>query len=658
MVLGFDFFRKDLEINKKILVEELDRIRNDYEDWKHSFEKELDSFKSLNKEDQIDFLITTWFSPERFPKCPTVLSQGNIVDDPYFFFCTDGDSLVYQSNFDINIKRGNKKIVRFTDARARHLRFKAWSWDNKFDITIEKWLLKKVSPRLGQNDGLDVNSPSGVDVFTPGREIPIIRKKESSGIGDIAKLMKKEQDEVMGAPIEWTTLIKGVAWSGKTNILLHRIQYLLWEHPNKFSQENILFLCYNVGLKKYIYTMLKNNFPKVNAQTIDKWQKDMFKKYAWVPYDLEKGNDISRTKIEKIFQSFLWNIDDIGKYLICSISSKVRIKSENFLLSFLRWRVERGSDVTILVKINILKILQVLFPNVKKYDKSHMYIGLYILSITEIKQKEGNNSVIIRMWDKEFEYSYPKSYAIMRYILDKPKYDHIFIDEVQDLTNIQIKIFDGFHKNSMTLAGDETQLLSWNQIQKLEESIGISINRKFFLWTSHRNSLQTAIFANEVLKDATVKSEIQKIGFSGLKPIIKYCKNSAVLLEYLQEKIKDLVKNEPSASICVALPKNDLLSVVEKKLKLKGVDCYIARWHEWDFLKKVHITNYHQAKWLEFDYMFILGINNFLSWASTPNKENVVYTLVTRAIKRVYIPFIWDLPSLFKKINKGTYILQ
>ena len=48
----------------------------------------------------------------------------------------------------------------------------------------------------------------------------------------------------------------------------------------------------------------------------------------------------------------------------------------------------------------------------------------------------------------------------MRYILDKPKYDHIFIDEIQDLTNIQIKIFDGFHKNSMTLAGDETQLLS------------------------------------------------------------------------------------------------------------------------------------------------------------------------------------------------------
>ena len=41
-----------------------------------------------------------------------------------------------------------------------------------------------------------------MDVFTPGREIPIIRKKKSSGIGDIAKLMKKEQDEVMGAPIE------------------------------------------------------------------------------------------------------------------------------------------------------------------------------------------------------------------------------------------------------------------------------------------------------------------------------------------------------------------------------------------------------------------------------------------------------------------------
>lgn len=642
MAFNFDFFEKDLQINKRIITEEINNIKNEHNREKQDYEREVESFKTMNKEDQMDFMIDTWFSPAKHPSTPIVLSQDTSLNDPYFFFCTDEDMLVYQSSLDLNIKRENKKIVRFTDYRARHLRFKDRSWNNKFNITIEKWILKSIEPIMTEPiDTFNISS-----LVKTEEKITINRKKKTSGMGDISRLMKKEQDEIMWAPIEWTTLIKWVAWSGKTNILLHRIQYLLWEHPSKFSQEKILFMCYNVWLKKYIHSMIKNNFPRIDVQTIDKRQKDTFSKYVWWTYSMDFQDQATKKDVEQIVNPFIKSINDIKEFITSEEYSKSKTK-------------ELGTDASIILKIDLAKILKTIFPETKEYAKFHMYIALYILSVTETKQKKWSKEAIITIWDREFNFSHSKTnFTTVRYLLNKPKYDHIFIDEIQDLLDIQLKIFDGFHNNSMTLAGDETQLLSWNKSQKLEDNLGIKIDRQFFLETSHRNSLQTAIFANEILKNINVKSEIQKIWFSWLKPIIKQCADNQNLVEYLINKINDLIKNEPSASICITQPKNDNLEKLERDLKSAWINCYIAKWQERDFSKKIHITNYYQAKWLEFDYMFILGINDFLGRTNIPNKENVFYTIVTRAIKRVYMPFIWTVPNLLRNISKNSYEMQ
>jgi hypothetical protein len=88
------------------------------------------------------------------------------------------------------------------------------------------------------------------------------------------------------------------------------------------------------------------------------------------------------------------------------------------------------------------------------------------------------------------------------------------------------------------------------------------------------------------------------------------------------------------------------------------LDCYVANWKTWDFKRKIHISNYFQAKWLEFDYVFICWLNNFDTW-NRKNKETILYTLVTRWVKRVYMVYSWDeLPNILKNIDESTYEYQ
>ena len=86
----------------------------------------------------------------------------------------------------------------------------------------------------------------------------------------------------------------------------------------------------------------------------------------------------------------------------------------------------------------------------------------------------------------------------------------------------------------------------------------------------------------------------------------------------------------------------------------EDINSYIALKDEWDFTKDVSVTNYHQVKGLEFDYVFILGLNEFESY-SYANKEKILYTLLTRSREGVYMYCNKDIPEIISNVNTSLY---
>lgn len=105
---------------------------------------------------------------------------------------------------------------------------------------------------------------------------------------------------------------------------------------------------------------------------------------------------------------------------------------------------------------------------------------------------------------------YDHNIISFRYLdLIKKKYDYVVIDEVQDLTNIQIKLLLNSlsSEENFILCGDSNQIVhpnffSWSKVKSLFYD-GLNVNRKeilFLLKKNYRNSVNIVSVANDILK--------------------------------------------------------------------------------------------------------------------------------------------------------------
>lgn len=654
-----EFFKSDLDVNKKIIKDYLNIWVADVKNDNDQFEELVNDLGNTRDEDikvaiQNEILI---LNATRKRNPPSI--QDSLLD-PYFFFCTD-DNLTYISNKDINIEEWDKKIIPFTSARAWKLRFED-SWDNKFKLIIKDWEFISANQVWETKNiwfSLKAKDIKSVDEIMNDRKSKTWWEKKV-WVWDISKLIQEEQNKIMSAPSDGTVLITWVAWSWKTNVLLHRIQYLLWEQPSQhhfFHEDNMIFLCFNKALQRYIESSTKNwRFPSIIVKTIDQWFIDLFRdSFEKYEIKLDKDDDISFEEIKVMVDEF---VDLLDKKTLESLLKRKQI-----------WFVEKHWFMQYELQFDP-KVLRIITKEktIREYTKKHLFVWCYLLSITKIIQDEWIDSYKVQIWEREFLWfsrgdGNTKTVNEVSFVFKRPTYDHIFIDEVQDLSKIQMKIVDWFHKNSMTIAWDESQLVMVSQLwDDLASIFGINIDYKYELKTSHRNSQQTALFANEFLKWIKYKHTIESISFKWLEPLVKNVNSIKWELEYLADKIGTLQSEEPEASICVMYPRktssyNNSVEWAIKYLSSKWINCYNANWSYWDFSKRIHVTNYHQAKWLEFDYVFICGINDFDTW-NIKNKNNLIYTLITRWIKRVYIPVVWKKPKIFDWVDESTYIYQ
>lgn len=544
--------------------------------------------------------------------------------------------------------------------------------------------------------------------------------KDTNGLTSIAELMKEEQDKVMRASTKGVTLISGSAGSGKTNIAIHRMRYLLNEFPNQFRKDNIGIFCFNVSLRNYLMNLINElELDSSNVFSYDEWLRDILIKKTNVRFINYTGEDESvkhlktRKDVVTIIEHFLeWkkhkivdlisqdeylgqfkniiknintnylSVSDLTNFrsiLQRSIKDKIKkqkdkVNSRSIFnkiiekLSFNNNKEENTEvqdlDVTNIIDEKLRSIIRAEYcEDINWKDNNIGFNGIELLGqlydFDEFKSYMGNNKFFSRLVNNTINSSDSYILGYILSLIDKrifnekyKSFDHIVIDEVQDFTPIQVQLLLNISNNSLTLSGDVTQKIFSNGIVGWDE-IGVDINSRYELNMTHRASLETVLFANGVLKEAKNSTTAKSVGKRGPKPVVMKCNKGESIVHAISQ-IKRIQSENPHASIAIVYPTQTMLSSAYNQLTNNGIDSYIAIRDKWEFKSKIAISTYYQIKGLEFDYIIILGLN-FYENSYLKNKENVLYTVITRAKERVFINYEIDMPRLINKIDRNLY---
>jgi hypothetical protein len=176
-----------------------------------------------------------------------------------------------------------------------------------------------------------------------------------------------------------------------------------------------------------------------------------------------------------------------------------------------------------------------------------------------------------------------------------------------------------------------SQLLFQNNIIKIEEVIG-HIDRKIELTTTHRSWAMIVLFARQFIEKIQWTKSADKASIIWDKPKI-------YLIENLKtDKFIKLLQNV-QWSTCIATPTKKSLETKEywetisEHLIKNWIDTYFAKRDSRDFNKKIHVSNYLQIKWLEFNNVFVFYPDDFLKseYNYLKNRNQILYTVFTRA---------------------------
>lgn len=463
--------------------------------------------------------------------------------------------------------------------------------------------------------------------------------------------LTKQQNEIVNYDKLGTLIVKGTAGSGKSLVGLERINYLFKRKKQTlFSNEQntkILVITFN----KVMYAYLKQSFENLKNSSID-------------------INDVKFINIDRIMYeeaekitnqlnyNILWENDSTLKNIVYKINKRKNQFDDDFILSEFSWIrknfITKGNEYLEVVRLGRGK---------KKLNKEDRQ---YIWSLLKKYRLELKNRNEIDVLD---------AYRIMLEISDLEEYknyNHIIVDEAQDLSRIQLEFILKLNQNnlqkienSLMILYDDSQSIyddSWLGYGKPFSLLGLDVRGKVKkLETSYRTTRQIHQAANSLLnfykdKNLDEESKITPI-FSGneegIKPLLYSFKEESDELKALVKNIKELTqKIYEYKDIMVISFEKKFIRLIYKTLDSEKIPTHIFDGNKVDEEcinfndNSIRILTAHNAKGLENKVVFVLNTkllskkNNF----DIKNEEELhirnskkLYTAMTRAQEILFL---------------------
>lgn len=271
--------------------------------------------------------------------------------------------------------------------------------------------------------------------------------------------------------------------------------------------------------------------------------------------------------------------------------------------------------------------------------------------------------------EKYGEHYDPEDYALlllrhMEQLPDHLKYDHVFVDEVQDLQPMQLKSLVLLTKKSLTLSGDLKQRIYKRTPFSFKE-LGMEVEgrRTRRLKINYRSTKQIMKLARSIPFLDTENDREDDLNFvrEGPKPEIRYYQTPDTLNRYLVKEIKAIRMMKEDATIAI-IHRYDgdfwktqtcrTRLALSREFDLIGVESYGRRFNYSQRRKPVFFTDAFAVKGLEFDYVFMLHFDS----SHYPQKSKIDDLLVRSGNDMYSSNFIQDEDAIYNEERKILYV--
>ena len=488
----------------------------------------------------------------------------------------------------------------------------------------------------------------------------IITDKDLEFFDEFGEFLSRFNDEQKKAIVcaSDRILCMAGAGSGKTSALIKRIEFLI--KYRSVSPEKILAITFTRKAKEEMISRLSKipGTQDVRIETFNSFCEKILRKYNDLIYERGVSLISYRDKI-KIMQIALEKIEKNFHQAINVYFSSAQRKGRTddelfrvflndcfFVRDYLKFKGKDIQDIIRGVDMEHRRSAEMVFE-ICNYIEAYM-------------KKEGLRDFSDQLID-----------AINFLKANKeliPDFEHVLVDEYQDINSTQIKLLDILNSKNLFCVGDPRQsIYGWrgsdiNYILKFDEKYPTA--EMIYLTKNYRSTAPIVDLINKSIKNMKLVDLSSEI--SGEKDMeLKSFSSEDLEFAYVVEKI--LSSGVPRNEIFVLARTNNKLNELSNKFNSLGISHVLKKEDNVDedaWEDKITLATVHSIKGLEAEMVFVVGCtsNNFPCKGSEhpvieivkveeydkeEEEQRLFYVAMSRAKKSLYLTYTGKKPTYF-----------
>lgn len=498
--------------------------------------------------------------------------------------------------------------------------------------------------------------------------------REDRHLPEIAALLDRRQFELISKPDSGLVVIQGGAGSGKTTIGLHRMAYLAYAARQRFTPDKMLVIVGSPALRAYISEVLPAlGVGGVTVETFAEWAKAArVRAFPWLEAPVEENTPsvVTRYKTHPAMLHFLeqraeavadnasarrdsrgvvwfWAeaLTDLAGVQAAFLAAQDPEMGPDQVTRAWRWCADRCPAVV----------------DLDPGDRAERKARAAEENDDEGKGADdrdigGDDRALL---DPEDDALLLRCYQLLRGELRKGKnpllYEHLFVDEAQDLAPIDLSVLLGVVSrrgsrsdeqerraptSSITLAGDTAQRLhmdsGFRDWRAVLDDLGLSRVDIEPLRIAYRSTREVLEVAREIL-GPLADPEAPHAPRTGAPVEHHHFPSQGAAVGFLADAIRPLFAREPRATLAILARHPEQADVYFQALSMAEIP-NLRRVRAFDFAFKpgVEITEIRQVKGLEYDYVVIVDVNAS-SFPTDDESRHLLHIAATRAAHQLWL---------------------